>query len=96
MRRASAPRPLLTAHCFASCEQDEAAIKVAEIRQNSGPAIMPQEDTGATSSRAAKPRAPVKQQKKDMTALDIAGYAEMLNGRFASAALCHVYVSPHG
>lgn len=66
--------------------QDLAAMKVAEIRRNTGPAVMPKGvGASATNSGAAKPVAAAKQKKAELTTEDIISYAERLNGRFASA-----------
>lgn len=62
---------------------DLAAMKVAEIRRNTGPAVMPQGiGASATNASAAKPAAAAKQSKAALTTEDIIGYAERLNGRF--------------
>lgn len=67
-------------------EQDLAAMKVAEIRRNTGPAVMPQGiGASATNASAAKLAAAAKQSKAALTTEDIIGYAERLNGRFGSA-----------
>ena len=67
-------------------EQDLAAMKVAEIRRNTGPAVMPQGiGASATNASAVKPAVAAKQSKAALTTEDIIGYAERLNGRFGSA-----------